>query len=66
MSGLIATGARLPITNDVPSAGWRAAYSMPIAPFAPARFSTSTDWPQISPSFWAMMRPMMSDAPPGG
>src|SRR5689334_9415270 len=39
---------------------------MPIDPFAPPLFSTSTVWPQISPSFCATIRPMMSEAPPGG
>jgi hypothetical protein len=56
----------LPITNELPSAGWRAAYSRPIDPFAPDLFSTITDWPHISFNFCAMIRDMMSDAPPGG
>jgi hypothetical protein len=47
ISGLIDTGPMLPITNELPSAGWRAEYSRPIEPFAPDLFSTITVWPQI-------------------
>src|SRR5258708_27543289 len=39
--------------------------SVPILPAAPARFSTTTGWPQRSPSFCATIRAMMSVPPPG-
>src|SRR6185503_12764741 len=37
----------------------------PTEPPAPVRFSTTTGWPQSSPSFGAMVRAMMSVTPPG-
>src|SRR3989442_1342047 len=39
--------------------------SVPVMPFAPARFSTKTFWPQASASFCASCRLMMSVPPPG-
>src|SRR5688572_4070758 len=49
-----------------PSASARAAASVPIVPLAPARFSTTTACPQISPRRGAMRRATMSVPPPGG
>src|SRR5262245_3270375 len=37
---------------------------MPMMPFAPGRLSTITCWPQVSVSFWATARAMMSTPPP--
>src|SRR6476469_6019338 len=34
-------------------------------PVAPGRLSTTNCWPKLSASFWATMRPTVSDAPPG-
>jgi len=39
---------------------------VPMMAPAPARFSTTTLWPQRSPSFIAISRAMPSVAPPGG
>jgi hypothetical protein len=33
-------------------------------PPPPPRFSTTTDWPQSSLSFWLTMRPSVSTEPP--
>ena len=52
-----------PIT--VPSAGDRAMAVMPILPPAPARFSTTKDWPAISPSLAQTSRTSVSTPPPG-
>jgi hypothetical protein len=35
-------------------------------PFAPGRFSITTDQPNVSFRLWASMRAEMSGAPPGG
>ena len=64
--GLIATGPKLPMTKLYPSAGRRAAYSMPIDPAAPGFDSMMTCWPQSSESFCPSTRPIRSDDPPGG
>src|SRR5260221_922313 len=48
-----------------PSGAASRAVSMPILPPAPARLSTTTDWPKLALNFCAMMRPMVSIPPPG-
>src|SRR5262249_34750552 len=48
-----------------PSGAALAVCSVAMLPPAPARFSTTTGWPQRSPSFWATRRAMMSVPPPG-
>src|ERR1044071_9647034 len=55
-----------PENNVYPSAGARAAASAPTVPPAPERFSTTTGWPRASCKPVAVMRVMMSTAPPGG
>src|SRR6185503_6051194 len=49
-----------------PSGSARAAASVPIVPLAPARFSTTTGWPQRSARRGARSRATMSVPPPGG
>src|SRR5258706_2907053 len=49
-----------------PSAGAFATNAVPIVPFAPARFSTTTGCRNDSVSFWPMARPRTSVPPPGG
>ena len=49
-----------------PSGAALAASAAPMLPPAPPRFSITTVWPHISPSFWPTIRAEMSVAPPGG
>ena len=48
-----------------PSALDLATASAPMLPPLPALFSTTTVWPQSSPSFWPRMRATISVVPPG-
>ena len=48
-----------------PSGCARATCETPMAPPAPARFSTTTDWPSASPSAGARVRATTSRLPPG-
>ena len=49
-----------------PSGAARATASVPMAPAAPARFSTTTGCGRSRVSACATTRPMMSVGPPGG
>jgi hypothetical protein len=62
--GLTAIEPSIPISSVWPSAGARVASSVPIAPDAPGRFSTTTCLPQVSASFGATSRASRSDPPP--
>ena len=53
------------ISMTWPSGGALATISLATMPEAPGRFSTTTGWPKLSASFWAMSRPTMSVEPPG-
>ncbi|CFN77041.1 Uncharacterised protein [Bordetella pertussis] len=49
----------------MPSAAARATVDAPIEPAAPGLFSTTTDCPDCSPSFFATSLAMTSPVPPG-
>src|SRR6478752_400567 len=53
------------ISMTWPSGALFATISVATVPAAPGRFSTTTGWPKLSESFWAMRRPTMSVEPPG-
>src|SRR5439155_13591811 len=53
------------ISTTWPSGALFATISVATMPEAPGRFSTTTGWPKLSDSFWAMSRPTMSVEPPG-
>jgi len=53
------------MSSVYPSGALLATSSAPMFPEAPGRLSTTTAWPQRSPSFWATRRAMMSVPPPG-
>jgi hypothetical protein len=52
--------------NIEPPGAARATTSLPIVPFAPLRFSTTTGCGSSRAKPWATMRAMMSVGPPGG
>jgi hypothetical protein len=54
-----------PSTSEYPSAGDLATCSLPMAPPAPPRFSTTTDWPSRLARVSENRRPVMSAFPPG-
>ena len=56
----------MPTSTVWPSGADRATISLPIMPLAPALFSTTTFWPQLSCRRAASNRPTRSVAPPGG
>ncbi len=56
----------VPKSSVWPSGVARITSSEPIAPLAPALFSTTTDWPSAAPSATAYWRAKTSVGPPGG
>ena len=61
----MATSAVCPTSSVSPSGAAATTLRAPMAPLAPARFSTTTDCPSASDSLGATMRATTSPVPPG-
>ena len=66
MLGLIALGPTLVMRSVYPSGADWATKDSAIMPLAPARFSITTGWRQVSLMCCPISRATTSDAPPGG